>query len=81
VDRSRDDGGRGVERIHGALRLACEMCAGQVAGSIVTLTCDSGARYTTTYDDDAWLAEQGIDISPYLPVVERAWNDKAWAGP
>jgi cysteine synthase A len=43
--------------------------------------CDSGARYTTTYDDDAWLAEQGIDISPYLPVVERAWNDKAWAGP
>jgi hypothetical protein len=33
--------------------------------------CDSGARYTTTYDDDVWLKEQGIDISPYLPVVER----------
>jgi hypothetical protein len=46
------------------------MRADQAAGSIVTLMCDSGARYTTTYDDDAWLAEQGIDIGPYLPVVE-----------
>jgi cysteine synthase len=64
--------------VFGALRLACEMRADQSAGSIVTLMCDSGARYTTTYDDDAWLKEQGIDISPYRPVVERAWNDEVW---
>jgi cysteine synthase A len=49
------------------------------AGSIVTLMCDSGARYTATYDDDDWLREQGIDIEPYLPVVERAWDDRVWA--
>jgi len=67
--------------VFGALRLACEMCADQATGSIVTLMCDSGARYTTTYDDDAWLAEQGIGIRPYLPVVERAWDDKVWACP
>ena len=42
--------------------------------------CDSGARYTTTYDDDIWLKEHGIDISPYLPVVERAWEDKVCDG-
>ena len=48
---------------------------------MVTLMCDSGARYTTTYDDDAWLAEQGIDIRPYLPVVERAWDSKVWDCP
>jgi cysteine synthase len=47
------------------------------AGSIVTLMCDSGARYTSTYDD-AWLKEHGIDINPYLPVIERAWDDQAW---
>ena len=64
--------------IFGALRLACEMCADQAAGSIVTLMCDSGARYTSTYDDDAWLMEQGIDIVPYVPVVERAWDDQVW---
>jgi cysteine synthase A len=64
--------------VFGALRLACEMRADQAAGSIVTLLCDSGARYTTTYDDAAWLKAQGIDITPYLPVVERAWDDKVW---
>jgi len=58
----------------------CEMHADQTAGTIVTLMCDSGARYTTTYDDDIWLKEQGIDISPYLPVVERAWEDKVCDG-
>ena len=54
------------------------MCAGQADGSIVTLMCDSGARYTAAYDDDAWLKAQGIDISPYPSVVERAWDDKVW---
>jgi len=71
----------GKELVLGALRLVCEMCADQAAGSIVTLMCDSGARYTTTYDDDAWLTGQGIDIRPYLPVVERAWDTKVWDCP
>ena len=57
------------------------MCADQAAGSIVTLMCDSGTRYSTTYDDDAWLAGQGIDIRRYIPVVEQAWDDQVWAGP
>ena len=64
--------------VFGALRLACEMCAIESAGSIVTLMCDSGARYTATYDDDDWLKEQGIDVNPYIPVVVRAWDDKLW---
>ena len=53
------------------------MCADQATGSIVTLICDGGDRYTDTYYDDAWLAEQGIDIGPYLPVVERAWDEQS----
>jgi cysteine synthase len=66
--------------VFGALRLVCEMCADedQAFGSIVTLMCDSGARYTETYDDDTWLEKQGIDIKPYLPVVARAWDDQIW---
>ena len=64
--------------VFGALRLACEMCTDRAAGSIVTLMCDSGARYGTTYDDDAWLEEHGISINPYVPVVARAWDDKVW---
>jgi cysteine synthase len=64
--------------VFGALRLACEMRADRSAGSIVTLLCDSGARYADTYADDAWLAGQGITIGPYLPVVERAWDEQVW---
>ena len=48
------------------------------AGPGVAELADSGARYTDTYDDDAWLKEQGININPYIPVVVQAWDDKVW---
>lgn len=40
-------------------------------GSLVTIVCDSGARYTDTYYSDAWLAEQGIEIAPYVDALNR----------
>jgi len=33
--------------------------------------CDSGERYAQTYFDDAWLAAQGLDITPYTPTITR----------
>jgi cysteine synthase A len=65
---------------YGALRLACEMHEQGRAGSVVTLMCDRSDRYDATFNDDAWLRNQGIDRGPYLEVVERAWSDHAWAG-
>lgn len=38
-------------------------------GSVVTLICDSGERYCCTYDDDAWLADLGIDCGPYSELA------------
>ena len=64
--------------VFGALRLAAEMRAEGRHGSVVGLLCDSGARYATTYDDDAWLASMGIDIEPYRKVVETAWDEGRW---
>jgi cysteine synthase A len=55
----------------GALRLAREMDVAGESGSIVTLLCDSGDRYAKTYYDDAWLADQGIDISLFTTVVQK----------
>ena len=40
------------------------------AGSLVTLICDSGERYANSYHDDAWLAGQGLDPSPFEPQIE-----------
>ncbi|MGH4029972.1 PLP-dependent cysteine synthase family protein [Actinomycetota bacterium Odt1-20B] len=54
-----------------AARLVSEMRARGEEGSVVTLLCDPGERYLDKYYADAWLAEQGIDISPYQERMER----------
>lgn len=41
-------------------------------GSVVTLLCDSGDRYTATYFDDAWIAEQGWDLDPWRRALTEA---------
>src|SRR3546814_10522858 len=43
-----------------ALHLAREMHEAGRQGSIVTVLCDSGERYTQTYYNDDWLAERGF---------------------
>jgi len=57
--------------VWGALTLADQMHERGEAGSIITLLCDSGERYAQTYFDDAWLAAQGLDITPYTPTITR----------
>ena len=40
------------------------------AGSLVTLLCDSGDRYSNSYYDDAWLEANGLDPAPFEPAIE-----------
>ena len=47
-----------------------EMLARGERGSVVTLICDGGDRYADTYYDDAWVAEQGLDLAPYTDALE-----------
>jgi len=46
----------------GALEIAERMRAAGEQGSIVTLICDSGDRYVSTYWNDAWVAARGWDV-------------------
>ena len=39
------------------------------SGSVVTLLCDGGERYSHTYYDDAWLESKGLDITPYAEAL------------
>ena len=73
-------GGSTGTNLYGSLRIACEMRAAGEAGSIVTLMCDPRERYVRTYADDAWLAAQGLELDPYLEVLERAWTTGEWTG-
>ncbi|PWH07033.1 cysteine synthase [Brachybacterium endophyticum] len=52
-------------------RLVDEMRERGEHGSVVTLLCDSGERYTRTYFDDDWVAEQGWDLEPWLAELPR----------
>jgi cysteine synthase A len=66
--------GRRVGPSTGTSVWACFELIGQmrddgVAGSIVTLLCDSGDRYAETYFDDEWVARQGWDLTPFRGAV------------
>jgi cysteine synthase A len=63
-------GGSTGTSLWGALQLIAEMRAAGEQGSVVTLICDGGERYAHTYDDDEWLAAQGIDLAPYAARLE-----------
>jgi len=52
-----------------ALGLIGEMTAAGERGSVVTLLCDSGDRYGSSYYDDGWVAAQGIDLAPYAAAL------------
>ena len=49
----------------GALLAARQMVEAGESGSVVTILCDGGERYATSYYDDAWLAAQGRETVPY----------------
>lgn len=57
----RPVGGSTGTNIFACLELVQEMAKAGETGSIVTILCDSGLRYTQTYYNDDWLDAQGID--------------------
>jgi cysteine synthase A len=74
-------GGSTGTAMWGALRLVASMHADQRPGSVVTLLCDGGERYTATYYDDDWLAKQGIDIASYAVTLEKFYDTGTWTEP
>ena len=47
------------------------------AGSVVSLLCDSGERYRSTYFNDRWLAGRGLDVAPLEAAMERFFDTGA----
>lgn len=61
----RSVGGSTGTALWGAVQLIAGMLSRSETGSVVTLLCDGGERYRSSYYDDDWLVRQGIDIAPY----------------
>jgi cysteine synthase len=66
----RKCGGSTGTNVYAALILADEMIAEGRKGSIVTLICDPGERYLSTYYNADWIAREGLDPRPYRDWLE-----------
>jgi cysteine synthase A len=64
--------------LHGVVSLAAELAAAGRGGSIATLICDAGNRYLDSCYDDAWVADQGLDLEPWLARYRKFWDDGTW---
>ncbi|GAA3003447.1 PLP-dependent cysteine synthase family protein [Actinokineospora diospyrosa] len=73
-------GGSTGTNLWGAFEILAELKAEGVTGSVVTLLCDGGERYSHTYYDDAWLTAQGIDLAPYDEILETFFATGEWNG-
>ncbi len=74
-------GGSTGTALWGSLRLLASMRSAGQSGSIVTLLCDGGERYGSTYYDDGWLAAQGIELAPYAETLTRFYDTGVWSEP
>ncbi|PPK69434.1 PLP-dependent cysteine synthase family protein [Actinokineospora auranticolor] len=71
-------GGSTGTNLWGAFQLVAELRAAGESGSVVTLLCDGGERYSHTYYDDAWIAAQGMDLAPHDRVLDEFLETGAW---
>ncbi|MEO6881950.1 MAG: PLP-dependent cysteine synthase family protein [Mycobacteriaceae bacterium] len=71
-------GGSTGTNLWGAFGLVAQLRAEGRHGSVVTLLCDGGERYSHTYFDDAWVAAEGLDLAPATAVLDRFTSTGEW---
>ncbi|MCK0090088.1 PLP-dependent cysteine synthase family protein [Rhodococcus sp. HNM0563] len=71
-------GGSTGTNLWGAFGLIGEMLASGREGSVVTLLCDGGERYTGTYYSDEWLSAEGLEASKWGAVLEEFAATGRW---
>lgn len=74
----RKVGGSTGTNLWGAFGLVAEMIEQGRSGSVVTLLCDGGERYSGTYYDDGWVASEGIDLAGPTTVLDEFVQTGRW---
>ncbi len=64
-------GGSTGTNIWAAAIIATEMADANQAGSIVSILCDGGERYRSSYFNDDWIAAQGLELSDHEKMIEH----------
>ncbi len=70
---NRRCGGSTGTNLFAMFQILSELHAAGREGSVVSMICDAGDRYTHTYYDEGWLAEHGYaeDMERYRVALER----------
>ncbi|MGH8793763.1 MAG: PLP-dependent cysteine synthase family protein [Stackebrandtia sp.] len=74
-------GGSTGTNLYAAFSLISELRSRGETGSVVTLLCDSGERYTHSYFSDEWVSAQGLDLAPYTRAAQRFFDTGVWSEP
>ncbi|GAB2646094.1 L-cysteine desulfhydrase Cds1 [Nocardia goodfellowii] len=80
VALGRRVGGSTGTNLWGVWALIGEMLAAGRSGSVVTLLCDGGDRYSGTYFDDSWVAAQGMSLAEPTAILEKFHASGVWTG-
>ncbi|WP_203337360.1 PLP-dependent cysteine synthase family protein [Nocardioides limicola] len=75
----RSVGGSTGTNVWAALGVIEQMRSRGESGSVISLICDGGERYASTYYDDDWLRAHGIDIGPHLAQLAEYDDTGRWA--
>ncbi|MCB0327404.1 MAG: PLP-dependent cysteine synthase family protein [Bdellovibrionales bacterium] len=73
----RCGGSTGTNMI-GAFSLASQMIHSGTSGSIVSMICDGGERYSHTYYNSDWIRKQGLDVKKYEKKIENFMKRKVF---
>lgn len=71
---NRRVGGSTGTNVFAAFRLMADMHREKKSGSIVSLICDSGARYQQSYYSEEWMTQNGFDLSDYLNQLDAFYH-------
>ncbi|QXW04361.1 MULTISPECIES: PLP-dependent cysteine synthase family protein [Rhodococcus] len=74
----RKVGGSTGTNLWGSFALIAEMMAAGRSGSVVTLLCDGGERYSGTYYNDDWVASEGISLETPTAVLDEFIRSGTW---
>lgn len=64
-------GGSTGTNLWACAQLIAEMAAQRREGSVVSILCDQGERYASTYFNDAWVARKQLDLAPGMRTMRE----------
>jgi cysteine synthase A len=71
---NRRVGGSTGTNVYAAFQLMAQMHKQRQQGSVVTLLCDGGERYSHSYYDDEWLSANGYDLTAYCNRLDAFFH-------